>query len=266
MNLLDTKFKIGPYGKVRCETGWFLAPEWSERLEDFDLWYVWDGQGRMQLRDRSIDLVSGTCLIMRPGGLYLAEHDPEKPLGVIYIHFQLEDEPKEQKKGATRLPPEWNQVQDPLYFSVNLSYIIDRLREGKASSGWDTANQLFRILLQELRNQSIKPAHGNLGPYEAVIRRQIASIREQPGSILKVRDLAEAAALSPDHYTRIFKRLAGCSPRQFIQEVRLERACQLLRETPLQISEIADQVGYADVFQFSRIFKSRIGKAPSRWR
>jgi len=230
MNLLDTKFKIGPYGKVRCETGWFLAPEWSERLEDFDLWYVWDGQGRMQLRDRSIDLVSGTCLIMRPGGLYLAEHDPEKPLGVIYIHFQLEDEPKEQKKGATRLPPEWNQVQDPLYFSVNLSYIIDRLREGKASSGWDTANQLFRILLQELR------------------------------------DLAEAAALSPDHYTRIFKKLAGCSPRQFIQEVRLERACQLLRETPLQISEIADQVGYADVFQFSRIFKSRIGKAPSRWR
>ena len=262
MTFLETPIIFNQFGKVRCEAGWSLAQDWSDRLEDFDFWYVWDGRGRMQLHSRSIDLVSGTCLIMRPGGLYLAEHDPEKPLGVTFIHFQTGGE-SEEKAG---LPPEWNQVQDPLFFSVNLNTLVELLRDASRPNGIQTAQHLFRILLQELQNQRDDPSRGHSGPYAAEIRRHIASIREQPGSVGKVRDLANAAALSPDHYSRLFRKMAGCSPRQFIQEVRLERACQLLRETPLSISQIAEEVGYADVFQFSRIFKNRIGQAPSRWR
>lgn len=262
MNFLNSSVTFNHFGRVRCEAGWSLAQEWSDRLKDLDLWYVWDGQGQMQLRDRTIDLVSGTCLIMRPGGLYLAEHDPQRPLGVTFIHFQL----GEGIKVNPALPPEWSQVQDPLFFSVNLSTIVELLREENKPNEIQTAQHLFRVLLQELQNQSKDPARGYPGPYEVVIRRQIAFIREQPGSIPRVRDLANAASLSPDHYSRVFRKIAGCAPRQFIQEVRLERACQLLRETPLGISQIAEEVGYADVFQFSRIFKNRIGLAPSRWR
>lgn len=167
---------------------------------------------------------------------------------------------------AEDLPPEYSQVPDPLFFSINLNFIIDHLRQGEAIEKRGSATRLFQVLLQELYDQSRKPETGTPRPYEAAIRRQVASIREQPGSVPKIRDLAKAMALSPDHYSRIFKKTVGQSPRELVQEARLERACQLLRETPLGITEIAEQVGYADVFQFSRIFKRRRGVAPSRWR
>lgn len=60
------------------------------------------------------------------------------------------------------------------------------------------------------------------------------------------------------------KRLTGLSPVQYLQEVRLDKARQLLENrTYDSIAKVADKVGYNDARSFSRSFKQRFGKLPS---
>lgn len=66
--------------------------------------------------------------------------------------------------------------------------------------------------------------------------------------------------------SRVFKQVTGSLPRDFIIQVRIDRAKQLLRESSLSIGEIADALGYPDVFFFSRQFKNRSGLSPTHFR
>lgn len=264
MDIAATQFDFGRSGHVRCERGWSLDEHFSRRLDDCDLWYVWDGDGRMWLNEEVIHLRAGVCLWMRPGGRYLAEHDPDHPLGVTYMHFT----PKTNRGRALppeALPGEVYRVRDPRYFGAAAREIIRLLRQrGMDDPG--PAEWLFRALLSNLLEHESAGAPRPEDHYRARIEGQVARIYEQPGAAPKVSQLAREASLSPDHYGRVFRRITGESPRALIQKARLERACQLLRETPLSVTEVAEQAGYADVFQFSRMFKQQMRMAPSRWR
>lgn len=263
MDFLSAKHSFGFFGHVRCEHGWSLDEGFSRRLTDCDLWYVWDGEGQMKLFGREIHLHAGICLWMRPGNQYLAEHDPSNPLGVTFIHFT----PRTKRGKACpicELPPEVFDVRDPRFFGTTAREIVRILRRrGRGDPG--PADWLFRALIADLLDQPNATPTGS-DHYRARIEGQVARIYEQPGAAPRVRELAREAALSPDHYGRVFKRITGETPRELIQKARLERACQLLRETPLSVTEIAEQAGYADVFQFSRMFKQQMRESPSRWR
>ncbi|MCC5805847.1 MAG: helix-turn-helix transcriptional regulator [Opitutales bacterium] len=227
----------------------------------------------MQTRTGNIALKPGVCIWMRPGGLYLARHDPENPLGVTYIHFTPKTNPDESVFDEARLPQEYFLVRDPLYYTTVSDKIVHLLRmEGRAvagnkgaKAGLKQATHLFHALVLDLFSVASEPP-GISGVHRALIEKQAAAIFEQPGRVPSVRELARAASVSPDHYGRLFRAINGCAPREWIQRARLQRASQLLRETALSISEIASETGYADVFQFSRLFKRRMGMPPGRWR
>lgn len=277
MKLPWSYFILRNSGKVRCEPGWSLGPDWATHLNDCDLWYVWAGNGHMQLEDREIPLKPGTCLWMRPGRRYLAKHDPKDPLGVSFIHFTPVRNSGETCLAHEELPDEVQQVEDPLFFSAVMTRIVHHLRgynlhhirpspPASYPSVPGPAHWLFQSLIHELITADARSGASHIPLHRHQIEEQIAHIYEQPGRAPPVRKLAREAGLSIDHYGRLFRRLAGISPRELVQQARLERACQLLRETPLTISEVAEQAGYADVYQFSRLFKKRMGKAPSTWR
>ena len=78
--------------------------------------------------------------------------------------------------------------------------------------------------------------------------------------------MAREAGLSTVQFTRRFRRLTGTSPNLYLVRRRIERASQLIQQSPLKISEIAESLGYADVFFFSRQFKRILGHPPSHLR
>lgn len=79
-------------------------------------------------------------------------------------------------------------------------------------------------------------------------------------------DLARAACLSPNHLLRTFGRLFGRTPHQFLTDLRLERACELLRHTDLPVTEICFAVGYESLGSFSALFRRRHGVSPEGYR
>jgi transcriptional regulator GlxA family with amidase domain len=65
---------------------------------------------------------------------------------------------------------------------------------------------------------------------------------------------------------RQFQQALGVPPYEWILTTRMRRAQQLLATTTLRVKEIAGRVGFEDAFQFSRIFKQRIGRSPREFR
>ena len=83
---------------------------------------------------------------------------------------------------------------------------------------------------------------------------------------LRIGDLAASAFLSIGRFTEVFRAEVGCSPREYLGQVRIQAAIKLLRETDLTISTIAAQTGFPDPAYFTRFFRQQVGLCPSDFR
>jgi AraC-like DNA-binding protein len=251
--------------RVRCERAWHLDQRWAAGLRDFDLWFVASGRGRMRTSDGEIVLAPGVCIWMRPGRRYEASHDPAAPLVVNCCHFTL------RSRGRGFVPPvEVMQVADLEFVDVTMRRVI-ALRAEASAEALHSAETMFGALLWELlREAGARAAAPRLAGialhHREVIQTVIDEIRENPGRPHLVTRLARRAGYSVDHFSRVFAAMTGRRPRDFVIEARIRRAGQLLAETSLTAGQIAEMLGYHDVFHFSRQFRAKLGRTPTAWR
>jgi transcriptional regulator GlxA family with amidase domain len=98
------------------------------------------------------------------------------------------------------------------------------------------------------------------------IAQSIAYMRENVDRPLQAAALAAQAHVSVSHYFALFKQQTGCTPIDYFIQLRMQRACILLRDTSLSVKEVAAALGYEDPFYFSRVFKLVNSVAPSYYR
>ena len=72
--------------------------------------------------------------------------------------------------------------------------------------------------------------------------------------------------ISTSHFRRLFKQMLGWSPLDYLQMVRIERACALLYGDQYSVTDIGMKVGYSSPSSFSRQFRRIYGVSPSQWR
>ena len=77
-------------------------------------------------------------------------------------------------------------------------------------------------------------------------------------------DLAELVHLSEDRFNHLFKECLGLSPLQYINDLRLNRAMDLLKKGRCSTSEAAGMVGFEDYNYFGRIFRRKFGVTPTQ--
>jgi AraC-like DNA-binding protein len=83
---------------------------------------------------------------------------------------------------------------------------------------------------------------------------------------LDVPQLAQAARLSPAHFSREFRRAFGTTPHQYLLTRRLERAAALLRNTDRSVAEVCVTVGLKSVGSFTSSFGRAFGRSPTAYR
>ena len=89
---------------------------------------------------------------------------------------------------------------------------------------------------------------------------------ERSSEVLDLEQLARRADLSPFHFLRLFERVLGVTPRQYLVRARLRRADRLLADDSLSITQIANDVGFADLSNFVRTFRRAPGLSPRSFR
>ena len=80
---------------------------------------------------------------------------------------------------------------------------------------------------------------------------------------VRLGDAAALAGMTPEAFCRYFKRVSG---RTFVNEVRVGRACRLLIESAMPITDIAYTVGFGSVANFNRQFRRMKGVTPRAYR
>jgi AraC family transcriptional regulator len=81
-----------------------------------------------------------------------------------------------------------------------------------------------------------------------------------------LRDLADAAGLSPSHFARGFKASTGLPPHRYLIRLRIEHGQALLRDTDLPIAEVAAACGFAHQEHLTRAFGRWVGTTPACYR
>lgn len=82
---------------------------------------------------------------------------------------------------------------------------------------------------------------------------------------LSIEDLASVSNVSPVYFRRLFKEKYGYSPYQYIENVRMNKAKELLTDEA-NIQSISEQCGYASIYSFSRAFKKSVGISPKAFK
>lgn len=85
-------------------------------------------------------------------------------------------------------------------------------------------------------------------------------------STLDIATLAQKLHLSESRYRKLFRETQGISPVEYITQLRIAHACDLLQNTAHTISQVAQYCGYPDISYFCRLFRKRMGMSPSEFR
>ncbi len=104
------------------------------------------------------------------------------------------------------------------------------------------------------------------GLADARVSEAMRRVHESPSADWTVEALARAVALSPSRFAARFREMTGQSVMNYVARWRANVACRLLRDTELNLTEIAGRVGYESLPAFSRAFKAQLGEPPAAWR
>lgn len=122
-------------------------------------------------------------------------------------------------------------------------------------------------ILAELCRLSGTPSdqiRGGLAPWAK--HRCLDLLQARFAEDISLDELATEAKLSPFHFARMFKESVGVPPRVHLTRLRMEKACDLLTNTDLSITEIAFEVGYSSNQVLARVFGKHYQISPSRYR
>jgi transcriptional regulator GlxA family with amidase domain len=135
--------------------------------------------------------------------------------------------------------------------------------------GKAVATQVERNFSHEIRRSyesssflEDRPSHH---PDEDIIQAQMW-LQDNYGREILLKDVAARFDMSVRSFNRRFKGALGKTPLQYLQEIRIENAKDLLKTSNLSISEIAYRVGYQDMSHFTGLFKKFLAVTPSEYR
>ncbi len=171
---------------------------------------------------------------------------------VFVVHFEIQPD----------IPMEFTSFTpaDPAYYREQMK-LLHRVWKRKQTGYQYAAASIFYGILEHLAKENAQKenpiATGKLSETLEYIHRHYAD----PG--LNVTALAELYGASTTYFRRIFKQTCGKLPLQYIHDLRLKRAEELMRSGYYTIAEAAYAAGFTDPKYFSRFFKKEKGYTPS---
>jgi len=117
----------------------------------------------------------------------------------------------------------------------------------------------FEIQLDKIAKEHYLPEY-----YYVQVRQSKSFMEKYLSEKIDLKKIASTAFMSRFHYTRIFKRVYGRSPRQYLKDLRMNKGKDLLKQG-LNISQVCVEVGYDSLPTFSNAFKKATGYSPGEY-
>src|SRR6266853_2601018 len=243
--------------EFRCSAGPDDTP-FVERHRCHSVSYVRKGSFGCRTRGRSFELVAGSILVGHPGDEYTCTHD--HVCGDECLSFFLAPELVEVIGDRTEI---WQiGSAPPLPELMVLGELAQAAAEGRSDIGLDEVGQAFASRFVEVvsgRPRQPKPtaARDRRRAVETALWIDAHSHRQ-----IDLEHAAAQAGISPFHFLRLFSSVLGVTPHQYLVRSRLRHAARLLADHDISITDVAYDVGFADLSNFVRTFHRAAGVSP----
>jgi len=234
----------------------------TERHEGYSISYVRAGSFGYCTRGESRDLVAGSILVGHPGDEYLCTHAHVR--GDECLSFQLAPAAIDAVGGDPAL---WrSRGLPPVPDLAVLGELAQASAEGRSDLGLEEVALSLAARYVDVVKERKRP------PLAATARDRGRAVHaalwidahaQQP---LDLEQVAKEAGLSPFHFLRLFGRVVGVTPHQYLIRSRLRRAAQLLADGERSITDVAFDVGFGDLSNFVRTFRRAARASPRVFR
>ncbi|QWU17679.1 AraC-like ligand binding domain-containing protein [Paenibacillus sophorae] len=257
----------------------------ERRLYDFELLYVRQGKLTTKMNGTRHALTSGQLIFLSPG-VYHQNSVLKSPTKLLGIHFDFFGESRILREedmvvNEEEVVPEKFAVEaiaapflplseEPVYAPPpECIHAMEQLVQEftMRPPGYELVCRglMLGILTSLLRTQSSRrlakaSVHGER------IRALIEEIEAAPAQGWTNRSMAALMNLHEDHFSKLFRQIAGMPPGEYLRSIRHREARKLLRETDWTIERVGERVGYPDIHYFSRTFSSHEGISPRAYR
>lgn len=245
----------------RCEARMHDRP-FTEVHQGFSIAYVRRGSFGYQHRGRRFELIPGSLLVGRPEDEYVCTHEHVCGDACLSIHLA----PAVVEAIGAR-DTVWRVGAAPPLAEL---VVIGELLGSAARGGTDVALEETALLLA---SRFVALASGRarapLRPQPLDRRRAVEAaswIDAHAHEPVDLERVAREVGLSPFHFLRLFGAVLGVTPHQYLVRCRLRRAAELLAEGSSSITDVALEVGFADVSNFVRTFGRAAALSPARFR
>ena len=224
--------------------------------------YVRKGSFGYRSHGQGHELVAGSVLVGFPGTEFICTHD--HVCGDECLSFFLEPELVEATGGRSEA---WQiGAVPPLPELMVLGELAQASASGCSDIGLDEvghllANRLVEVVSGKPRRQTKVTARDRRRAVETALWIDAHSDRS-----IELEDAAAQAGVSPFHFLRLFSSVLGVTPHQYLVRSRLRHAARLLADDDKAVTDIAYDVGFGDLSNFTRTFHRAAGVSPLKFR
>ncbi len=238
-----------------------------------ELAYILSGKGKYLVEGEEFDVDAGDLVICNPGVKHThIISNPKEPTiefisGFTDFHF------KNMTPNSIELPDGSHVLHTSAELKQEISKHCFAMIAEKESSQLGRyfmfkthLMQMLLLIMREIADVEKTEQKGyNFETYNKnyAVNRIVTYLNENYENKISLEQIAHNMYLSPVYISKIFKEETGESPINYLIKIRLEKAKDiLLNEEGGSIKNIANQVGYDDVYHFSKLFKKYYGISP----
>jgi AraC-like DNA-binding protein len=244
----------------RCGADRGAAP-FVETHDHFSVAYVRKGSFGYRARGGEFELVAGSILAGYPGDDYTCTHDHAQGDECLSVHME---ESVVDAFGPTQ--PFRAGGVPPISELMVLGELAQSVVEGKSDVALEEAGLLFAARFTDIVSGTRRepPKAGSQDRRRAVAAALFIDANSE--APLDLDASAREVGLSPFHFLRLFARVLGVTPHQYLVRSRLRRAARLLAEPEKAVTEVAFEVGFGDLSNFVRTFRRAAGVSPGEFK
>ena len=258
----DTSLSLDYFGYEHCLPGHSYGPC---ARSNYVIHVVIDGKGILDYGGRRWMIRKGEMFILFPGEVTTYCADQEEPWYYCWFGFQ--------GNLAGRIVESIGfSAQTPVLSFEGSSIVESKIKEMLDSKALTLDGQLHRnaemmqILSDMIREGAQKAGNGRELTSFSYSEYAVRYINNHFSEKIRIQDLAKRIGISRSYLVKLVKQVTGMSPQEYLIEIRMRRASDLLSRSNDPIQTIAAECGYDDALAFSKVFKSKFGVNPSEYR
>jgi AraC-like DNA-binding protein/uncharacterized cupin superfamily protein len=275
-------------GYQRCTPG----HAWSSLRDHYLVHLVFEGRGAFTEGGTRYGLEAGTGFLIRPGIVSSYKADVEQPWAYGWFGFSgcmagrycdsvgLErsspvfrfdlDGPLPVCVSGMNDPPAPGPGREPYLLKLLYEFFfLMAERSGGGTKGRPQPNETEAFgtaRAGESGPERRPPAAAARSVQERYVEMARAYLLRNYSRPIRVEGVAAHAGISRKYLSSLFRARVGRSPQEFLLDLRMDKAAELLTDRNLPVKVVANSVGYADPLRFSRAFKLRKGLSPTEFR